>query len=357
MKLFSYIALLAFALGCGQSPQFIDYKNKHIEYMGRIAYTDTSGAEIYWSGTSLKINFKGTNVKALLKDEKGDNFFNVIIDDGPAVILRPDSSKALYTLADGLEYGDHSVQLYKRTQWHLGSTRFYGFQLGDGTELLPRSAPKKRKIEFYGNSITAATALKDTSGLNSDSMYTNNYASYASRTARHFDAEYSFIVRSGIGITVSWMPIVMPEIYDRLDPRDPQSRWDFSKFKAEIVVINLFQNDSWLVKLPEHKEFKARFGIQNPNAEFFIKAYSDFVRSIRARYPEAKIICMLGNMDITRAGSPWPDYVQKAVQSLNDPGIYSYFAPYKNTPGHPTVAEHKVLAEGLITFIEQTLGW
>ena len=66
---------------------------------------------------------------------------------------------------------------------------------------------------------------------------------------------------------------------------------------------------------------------------------------------------MLGNMDITREGSPWPGYVSKAVEQLHDRKIFTYFAPYKKTPGHPKVKEQKMLAEGLIQFINQHIQW
>jgi hypothetical protein len=32
-----------------------------------------------------------------------------------------------------------------------------------------------------------------------------------------------------------------------LDPVDSTSKWDFSGYTPDVVVINLFQNDSWLV--------------------------------------------------------------------------------------------------------------
>ena len=48
-------------------------------------------------------------------------------------------------------------------------------------------------------------------------------------------------------MTVSWDSLIMPEIYDRLVPTDSKSKWDFSLYRPDIVVVNLFQNDSWLV--------------------------------------------------------------------------------------------------------------
>jgi len=358
LKTITFIIVLVFLVTCQKSSQFIEYKNDDITYMGRVVFKDALGAEINWSGTSISLNFKGTTVKALLKDEKGDNYFNVIVDNGDPIIIRPDTSKSFYTLADGLTDDYHSVQIYKRTEWNRGKTRFYGFLLENGTKLMPRSPEKKRKMEYYGNSITAGYAVEDTSGDDSpDSTYTNNYVSYAAITARHFDAECNFIVKSGIGITISWFPQVMPDIYDRTNPQDPNSSWDFSKFTPELVIINLLQNDSWLVNMPEHQEFKTNFGTHKPSKEYLINAYSEFVKSIRSKYPKAKLICMLGNMDITKENSPWPDYVREAIENLNDPNIYTHFVPYKNSPGHPTIDEHKVMAESLIRFIEENIRW
>ena len=356
-RILKFALLLGFVISCQQTPQFIEYKNGQIEYAGRISFTDTSGAEIYWSASSIKLNFTGSTVKALLRDENGNNYFNIIIDDNDPVLLRPDTSKSYYTLADNLEDGKHSVEIYKRTEWDRGKTWFYGFKLENGA-LLPRSAKKEHRIEFYGNSITAGYAIEDTSGNdNPDSVFTNCYLSYAALTARHFDAEYNMIVKSGIGITISWFPIIMPEIYNLTNPSDPASLWDYSKFTPDLVIINLFQNDSWLVNMPESEEFKSTFGTQKPDEDFLINAYSNFVKSIRGKYPKAKIICMLGNMDITRENSPWPGYVRQATANLDDPNIFTFFEPFKNSPGHPTIAEQKMMADDLIKFIEQIMAW
>ena len=103
-------------------------------------------------------------------------------------------------------------------------------------------------MEFYGNSVSAGYAVDDLSGRDlHDSIYTNNYKSYAALTARHYDAKYHCICKSGIGVTVSWDSLIMPEIYDKLIPTNSSSFWDFSNYSPDIVVVNLFQND-FLVK-------------------------------------------------------------------------------------------------------------
>jgi lysophospholipase L1-like esterase len=272
--------------------------------------------------------------------------------------IHTEKEKKSYILASGLAEGKHQVQLFKRTEWDKGKTLFYGFELPQGTKLLPPPAPKKRKIEFYGNSITCGYAIEDNTGQDRwYGYFQNNYLTYAAIAARHFDAEYYCNSKSGIGIVVSWFPFIMPDIYDRTDPTDSTSKWNFSKYTPDIVVINLLQNDSWLVNMPNHEMFKHYFGTKAPDEVTIIAAYKKFVASIRGKYPTASIICALGSMDATREGSVWPGYIQKAVDQLNDHKIYTHFFPYKKTGGHPNVAEQKVMADDLIGFIEKNIKW
>ena len=223
-------------------------------------------------------------------------------------------------------------------------------------KLLPKSAPKKRKMEFYGNSITAGYAIEDLSGKDSpDSTYTNNYLSYAAITSRHFDAKYQCICKSGIGITISWHPLIMPEMYNRLIPTDSNSKWDFSLYQPDIVVINLFQNDTWLVNLSEHEEFKKRFGNEAPDDEFITNAYQQFVADIRKEYPNANIICSLGSMDAAKKGSKWMEYINLAVANLNDKKVFTHFMPYIEATAHPSIKDHQIMANSLIEFIEENI--
>lgn len=156
---------------------------------------------------------------------------------------------------------------------------------------------------------------------------------------------------------VSWHGMIMPEMYGRLNPYDPKSKWDFSLYRPDVVVINLFQNDSWLVKLPENENFKNRFGEKPPVEKEIISAYRNFVSKIRGHYPEANIICMLGNMDVTQNASKWPHYITKAVKDLIDSKIHTLFVPFKNSPGHPSIKEQTVMADTLVTFIERNIKW
>ncbi|WP_210489638.1 SGNH/GDSL hydrolase family protein [Rufibacter aurantiacus] len=358
LRFSAFLSILVWS-GCAtQKSITVAPKNEQVAYMGRVGKPSPEATELYWSGTSVKLNFEGTSVKARLKDNTGRSYYNVILDGDSITVIKPDTAARFFTLATGLPKGKHTVELFKRTEWDKGTTTFYGFELGEGGKVLPAAAPKTRRIEFYGNSITAGYAVEDFSGKdNPEGMNTNHYVSYAGITARFFDADHTCICKSGIGITVSWEPNIMPDIYDRLNPSDPGSKWNFSQIQPDVVIINLFQNDSWIVNLPENAQFKRRFGSSKPTEEFLVTAYQNFVKSIRSKYPNAHIIAMLGNMDITRAGSPWPGYVEKAVAGLQDQKIYTLFAPYKDTPGHPRVEEQQAMANQLIKFMQEKLNW
>ncbi|MBZ4190909.1 SGNH/GDSL hydrolase family protein [Niabella beijingensis] len=342
----------------------VPFNDPRIRYEGRIDESDPQAATLCWSGTSMEMTFTGTGISAVLKDYSGQNYFNIIVDGDTAAIkkIRIDSVKKNYILAKDLAPGKHHILLFKRTQinreYNRGYTKFYAVQLAPGGMLLKNPPRSKRKMEFYGNSVTCGHAVEDSSGSDSGAgIYENNYRSYAAVTARHFNARYRCIAESGIGLLSGFRKERMPEIYNRINPFEPAVRWDFSLYQPDVVVVNLLQNDEAVIGNPESEAFRRWFGNNPPSADAIIRAYAGFIRSLRRHYPAAHIVCVLGNMGITRPGSPWPGYVQEAVATLADKKIYTHFFPYKGTPGHPLIKEHEAMAQSLIRFISKTTGW
>lgn len=317
---------------------FIPFNSPDLYYEGRILKTNDA-AILSWSGSSVTVLLKGTNLSVILKDADTSNYYNVIIDDKKIFKIHTDTTKKTYVLASGLTDAKHTIQLFKRTEWANGKTWLYGFETSNDTKILHAHPPSKRKIEFYGNSITCGSAIiEDSKGNNSgNGCFQNNYLSYVAITARHFKAQYSCIARSGIGIMVSWNRLIMPEMYDRLDATDSTSKWNFKKYIPDVVVVNLFQNDSYLITDTGNAQFKYRFGKKAPDKSFIIDSYKLFIKKLWEKYSNAYIICVLGNMDATRESSPWPGYIQCAVEQMNDPKIFTHFFQFKKnirTPKH-----------------------
>jgi len=355
---FSTFFFLFILPGTGHAQtKFISYNHPGLHYEGRIA-KNKNAAELSWSGTSVTIFFKGTNLSAILKDAGTSNYYNVIVDDKDILKIHTDTIKKKYVLASGLLNKKHKIQLFKRTEWSMGKTWLYGFETSKGAKILQATPPSKRKIEFYGNSITCGYAMEDSSSNDSwEGYFENNYLTYAAITARHFGAQYSCIARSGIGVMVSWAPLIMPEMYSRLDATDSTSKWDFTQYIPDVVVVNLFQNDSYLTKATDHEQFKYRFGKTGPDEKFIVESYKLFIKELRNKYNEARIICVLGSMDATKEGSPWPGYIEQAVEQLHDSKIYTHLFEFKKTDGHPKIAEQDVMANSLIEFIEKRIKW
>jgi hypothetical protein len=160
--------------------------------------------------------------------------------------------------------------------------------------------------------------------------------------------------QSGIGVMVSWFPFTMPDFYDQLSAvGNNDSAWDFKRWTPQVVVVNLLQNDSWLIGR-DHK-------LQpEPSESQRIAAYKTFVQRIRALYPDAYLVCALGSMDATRPGSPWPGYVTAAVQQMQQDGdkrIGTLFLPYTGYGQHPRVSHHRANAARLTAFIRKKMGW
>ena len=253
-KLYFIIVLTTIFIAAKAQNNFIPFDDHKIRYEGRIAMKKDA-AELSWSGSSVTIYFTGTNMSTVLKDADTANYYNIIIDEKDISKIHTDTIKKNYLLASGLKNTKHKIQLFKRTEWFMGKTSFYGFETLPTTAVLKAPPQPKRKIEFYGNSITCGYAIEDSSKDSWHGYFENNYLTYAAITARHFKAQYHCIARSGIGIMLSWQPLIMPEMYDRLDATDSNSKWDFKKYTPDVVVISLFQNDSWIINMPDHEEF------------------------------------------------------------------------------------------------------
>ena len=242
---------------------FIKAPSDSIRYVGRIKKSDDA-VVVYWPGTTIQMRFKGKSLRAIMRDEYGKNYFNVIIDGDSLHYIKLDSIKRSYTLAANLSEGEHTIELVKRAEWDRGASWFYGAEVENGT-LLSLPKQNRRVIEFFGASTTAGYAIEDNTGGDSpDSIFTNNYYSYGAITARKFNADAIFTAKSGIGLMVSWFPLIMTEMFTRLDPNDSTSRWDFNQIKPHVVVINVLQNDVWLIDLPDHPSYKQRFGKKRP---------------------------------------------------------------------------------------------
>lgn len=342
-------ALAAVAIGA-------DHAN--LQYTGRIDFSDRAAPVISWPGTSIEGNFTGSSLALTLDDQYGKNWFNVFIDgklDQPVIVSAVKGGKT-YQVATGLPAGTHRFLITKRTEGEEGATVFRGLQLADGGQLLAPPPRKTRKIAFFGDSITSGMGNEaPDDGPDHELKDKNNFMAYDAITARALDAEMHVTSQSGIGVMVSWFPFIMPQFYGQLSAVGlNDSRWDFSQWTPDVVVINLFQNDKWLIDREKRLQ-------PIPTDAQRIAAYKDFVQKIRAAYPRAYVVCALGSMDAVSPGSQWPGYVRSAVAEIRseqpDARIDTLFFDYTGYDKHPRVKHHQANAAKLTAFIRAKMGW
>jgi len=332
--------------------------NEALSYSGRIDFSDISKPIISWSGTSISTRFTGTSVAVVLEDQEGNNFFNVIIDgnDKTPYILSAKQGYHKYLITTTLSDNDHELEIYKRTEGADGVTIFHGLELEHNAKVFAVLEKKTRKIEFFGDSITSGLGIDaDPYAGDNDIADKNHYVTYAALVGRALNADVHTISKSGIGLMsnyVGYIDYKMPDYYAQLHGYDNNnSKWDFSSWTPDVVVMNLLQNDKWIYESLETKPTEAEI----------IEKYVAFVRKLRATYPNAHIICALGSMDATKSGSPWPGYVSKATEIMknkyNDNKISTVFFPFNGYEAHPRREQNRENAKILEEEIRKLMNW
>lgn len=310
----------------------------NIQYIGRFDKTNPLIPKMYWTGSEIRINFQGTSLGIQLSC--WNVTYNDVTIDGVRTVLQLQNTgnSVTYSLCSGLADGTHTAIIFKRdSPWTQQS--FYGFILDDGKSLVTPPERKIKRIEFYGDSQTQGAQV-EVPGLGNDinqTIYDNNYYSYAAITARALNAEYSCVARNGATLTPYNGKQNIPDVYDRIGVDATTPIWDFNGWLGDVVCINLGVNDS-----PFPADFTTR--------------YVSFVQKIRANHPNAYIFLLAGplwNSDALK------NAIKAAVTTLNSNGdskvYYMAFTTSLRHSGHPRTAENVVCAKELVTKIKSVI--
>jgi lysophospholipase L1-like esterase len=350
-------------------PVAVGARAPELRFEGRFDDRDPGGPRFQWPGSAVVLRFTGTSVKVTLgersleTDEYGKvahNWYDVWIDDRLAAPVQAAEGIQTYLLADGLSPGEHQVVLRKRTEAYVGEGQLLGFELEHGATVLP-AAPPTRRIEFIGDSITAGFGVDGPDEKCLFSAETQNYSNtFAALTARAFGAEQIALAATGAGVSRNWgntTENTIGAMYDRILPTDYRHRWDFARWKPDVVVLNLGTND---------------FATGDPGGEKFIAAYRALIAQVRQNYPSALIVIGLGPM----LSDLWPQgaqaltkartYVSSLVSDINNAGdarVKLLEFPNQDRAAsfgckfHPSVATHRQMAEQLGDFLKQQMQW
>lgn len=359
-------AALCVVIGCVSAPsqKLVRVADPAIRYGGFFDLRRPNAPRFAWPGTHIAARFTGTTLRAKLtstpvEDETREtDWIEVIIDGGEPRTFALGEGEHEYPLADKLEPGAHHALIWKRTEAEVGTITFHGFVVDEGSALGPAVPEPARRVVFVGDSITAGYGNEGPSdSCGWSAAYENNYTSYGAITARALGAEYVATAWSGKGVWRNYDPrdeLTMPQLYQRIIPTEPDSPLA-PVLRADAVIVNLGTND---------------FGRGAPDEAQLIAAFGAFLAELRARYPQALVVLMLGPMlyddphgvpqrSLMRA---WLTKLRDARRALGDARVELFEAwadpkEGQGCEGHPSAKTHARIGHELAALLSQRLGW
>jgi lysophospholipase L1-like esterase len=295
----------------------------------------------------------GVTLSTVSGNDGGSEYFVASIDGGELMSIEHPDAKSTLQLPFQLDpTKEHTLLVGRSDEASYGKTTLHDIVLDQGYTALALPAQGLR-YEVIGDSITAGFKVTGPPATSTEDVF----KTYEHHLKEHWGVEdWSVIARSGIGVTDGWGQRPMHEQYvcSSFEFSGCPTQWDFSKWTADVVSINLGTND---------------FTFGTPTAAQFQKAYGDLVALVRSKYPEAVIFCIVpiiyscfqGSANWTTMRTAIKNVVSKAGSKVHfiptgdasDPWLNcaSEFSDYT----HPTAEGHKKYAEKLQVLLDPLL--
>ena len=349
----------------------IEAKNKNIHYIGRIDSTEKF-VEYSYSGVGIVFHLEGKKCLLEFSTEAINdlNYLSIEINHEMDSVLKLERGKNWYDISALLKNDTNFIQIYKRTEASIGSVIFHGIKIDTTDKLLPLEL-SKRKILWIGNSITCGygneisveAPPKGNPSTGFHSKNENNYLAWGSISSRKLNAQCHQVCYSGIGIYRNFNGDsinTMPKLFDKTMPDEKHSSiWNHQNYIPELIIIELGTND-----------FAAE--TQTPplilDSLSFVNSYIQFINQLKNYYPNAKIICVVGNM----LSDNYPKKLNKLsrcrqyVKAVSNhfeanKAVYFFELAIQKPPfgenWHPSLKTHQEMSEQIVPFIQQITEW
>jgi hypothetical protein len=320
---------------------------KNARLMGRFDLSEKETPKCGWVNSALFLTFRGTAINMIAEDSEGNDYIEIVLDGIARNWTNLKRGTHEYILEQGLPDAVHTLEIQKRTSIFIGSIKFHGFSLPAGGEFLAPPAHKNLRLEYFGDSITNGSGNGHPHEVPEATGLDDGYMSYVGISARMLDAEYHTMAMCGIGVLQDARGNIngLPVHFSGTLGKDTQP-WDFSKYVANGVIINLGQND-----------------YSNPiDDNKYMEAYIGFIKDILEQYPEAYVFCCVGTMNNKNMNS-----VNKIVAYFNQNGFKKVFMVdlgliHPEVEGwggafHPGLQTHYRMGLDLARFISEKTGW
>jgi len=318
-------------------------KPLRLHIVGRtIAVAD--GYQRQWPGTYFEAAFRGSD--AWLKIGAGAVSLRIRVDQGaPVPLVKP--VPGFYRLTD-LSPGKHGIRVDVVSESQAEPTIFGGIYVPIG-RALPAPAPRKRQIEFVGDSHTVGYGnTSDTRECTQEQVWqtTDTSRGLAALTAAKYGADYQVDAISGRGIVRNYNGspgATLPQAYP-FALLDKTHRYRARGWRPQVVVVALGTND-FSTPLHAGEPWPTREALHAD----YERTYVAFLRSIRANHPRAFILLWATDM----ADGEIASEVARVVAALKDGGERRIAAAtVENLAAsschyHPSLADDAKIADGI----------
>lgn len=365
-----------------------------LKTLGRVPpFSPKNGAlHTFWTGSGFETAVKACEVWVEIESDYTvyESWVSVFINDAWIARFMVHKGRQWYCLARNLNAENvQHIKVLKDTQEMAGDNNhivsFCSLKIisSDENESDIFNPLKKKNylIEFVGDSITSGEGTIGAKGeMDWISSWFTCANTYAYMTSQNLNADFRIVSQSGWGVYCSWdnnITCALPLYYtkvcglaagEKAAECGASELYDFSKDKADAVVINLgtndtgsFRNAPW--KDPETGiEYKQRTNedgsFNSEDVEHFTAAACRFLIQVREKNPDAKIIWAYGML-----GSELESFILEAIERFKKAGgTNAYFVKLPNmekdeagSREHPGYPCHKKAADVLSTALEKIL--
>lgn len=297
-----------------------------------------------WPAIYATGQFTGSTVALHFDDAQ--NSYEIRIDGAaaPSLTLHQPGRRVLWIT--GLDAGPHRIRLDKISE---GAAQFGPVLVPSADQAGPPPPPRQRRILFIGDSDTVGYGNMSAGRECTPSQVarqTNTRHAFGPIVARHFNADYTMIAQSGIGVVRNYggdAPDATMLSHDLSAPSDAA---------PQVIVIALGSND-FATPLGADEHWTGPDALRVA----FETGYRDLVQAQRAQHPAAFII-LLAFADGGDTYLAAHDAVWTTLQPSGT-AMAEIVVPALDRTGchwHPSAQDHAMIANRLIARITQQPG-